>query len=55
LDRRYVGRMLGLTSLAPDIVQAILAGKGLTGLSLAKLRDGVPVTWDEQRQLWSPG
>ena len=51
IDRSYVSRMLKLTSLAPDIVQAMLAGDEPTGLSLAKLRQGLPFWWDEQREL----
>jgi hypothetical protein len=37
-DRTYVGRMLRLTSLAPDIIEAILRGDEPAGLSLEKLR-----------------
>jgi len=43
------GRMLRLTSLAPDIVEAILRGDEPDGLSLEKLRKNLPVRWDEQR------
>ena len=50
VDRSYVGRILKLTSLAPDIVEAILAGNEPSGLSLDTLRGGVPVRWDEQQQ-----
>ncbi len=53
-----VGRMLRLTSLAPDIIEAILRGDepdGLSrarprGLSLEKLRKNLPVRWEEQRR-----
>jgi len=55
VNRTYVARMLQLTSLAPAFAQAILAGKEPSGMSLAKLRDGAPVTWDEQRRLWLRG
>jgi hypothetical protein len=48
-DRTYVGRMLRLTSLAPDIIEAILRGDEPDGLSLEKLRKNLPVRWDEQR------
>ena len=48
-DRTYVGRMLRLTSLAPDIIEAILRGDEPNGLSLEKLRKHLPVRWDEQR------
>ena len=51
-DRTYVGRMLRLTSLAPDIVEAILRGDEPDGLSLEKLRKNLPVRWDEQRRHW---
>jgi hypothetical protein len=40
-DRIYVGRMLRLTSLAPDIIEAILRGDEPAGLSLEKLRQPV--------------
>lgn len=53
IDRSYVSRMLHLASLAPDIVQAILAGNEPSGLSLTKLFKGVPERWDEQRRTWS--
>ncbi|MBI1370724.1 MAG: hypothetical protein GC162_18960 [Planctomycetes bacterium] len=51
-DRTYVGRMLRLTSLAPDIIEAILCGDEPDGLSLEKLRKNLPVRWDEQRTHW---
>ena len=50
LDRSYVGRMLRLTSLAPDIVEAIIGGKEPDGISLRQLHDGVPLLWQEQRE-----
>jgi hypothetical protein len=49
LDRSYVGRMLQLADLAPDIVQAIVAGREPDGLSVAQLLGDVPVVWQEQR------
>ena len=51
-DRTYAGRMLRLTSLAPDIIEAILRGDEPDGLSLEKLRKNLPVRWDEQRKCW---
>ena len=50
VDRSYVSRILQLTSLAPDIVEAILAGNEPSGLSLGTLRQGVPLRWDEQQK-----
>ena len=55
VNRTYVARMLQLTSLAPEFVQAVLAGTEPTGMSLTKLRHGVPPMWDEQRRLWLRG
>jgi hypothetical protein len=44
--------MLRLTSLAPDIIEAVLRGDEPSGLSLEKLRKNLPVRWDEQRKTW---
>jgi hypothetical protein len=52
LDRTYVSRILQLTSLAPDIVESLLAGDDCKGLSLRQLRKGIPALWSEQRKLW---
>ena len=53
VDRSYVARILQLTSLAPEFVQAIVAGGEPDGMSLGDLRRGFPICWDEQRRLWS--
>jgi hypothetical protein len=50
VDRTYASRILKLTSLAPEIVEAVLAGEDLAGLSLRQLRKGIPLLWREQRQ-----
>jgi len=50
VDPTYVGRILRLTLLAPDIVEAILEGNEPSGLSLAKLTQSFPMLWDEQRE-----
>jgi len=52
VDRTYAGRILRLTSLAPDIVEAILRGNDPDGLSLEKLRRNLPVRWEEQREVY---
>ncbi|MCB9833035.1 MAG: hypothetical protein H6807_11240 [Planctomycetes bacterium] len=49
VDRSYVGRMIRLTLLAPDIVEAIIRGREPSGLSLARLVREGPLRWDEQR------
>jgi hypothetical protein len=49
LDRGYLGRILMLTLLAPDIVEAVLDGRQPADLGVHVLRDGFPVEWGEQR------
>jgi hypothetical protein len=48
----YVCRVLPLTCLAPDLVEAILDGRQPKGLKLAKLLGNGPVAWEEQRMSW---
>jgi hypothetical protein len=45
----YVCRLLPLTCLAPDIVEAILEGQQPKGLRLAEMLGNGPVGWEEQR------
>ena len=49
IDRGYVGTILRLTLLAPDIVEAILDGRQPAGLGLPALLEPFPVEWDRQR------
>ena len=52
-DRSDVGRILRLAFLAPDIVEAIVAGHqpaDLTVTRLTRLED-LPLSWAEQRRL----
>jgi hypothetical protein len=42
-------RVLRLTLLAPDIVEAILDGKKVLQLTLARLMGPFPAEWEEQR------
>ncbi len=48
---RYVGRILRLAFLAPDIVEAILDGYQPANLELARLMKGIPIGWHEQRKV----
>jgi len=41
-------RVLRLTLLAPDIIEAILNGRHATELTLAKLLEPFPVAWAQQ-------
>lgn len=49
LDRGYLGKILMLTLLAPDIVEAILDGRQSAELGVQVLRQGFSVEWEEQR------
>jgi hypothetical protein len=46
----YVCRLLPLTCLAPDIVEAILDGRQPKGLRLAELLGNGPPAWEEQHR-----
>lgn len=50
VDGSYVARILKLTTLAPDIVEALINGEEPNGLSLAKLTQSFPEDWTEQRR-----
>ena len=50
INESYVGRVLRLTLLAPDIVEAILGGRQPAGLQLDRLLRGFPVGWQAQRE-----
>jgi hypothetical protein len=49
INETYVGRMLRLTLLAREIVEAILNGRQLAGLQLEGLMRRFPVGRKEQR------
>lgn len=51
MDMSYLARILRLSLLAPDIVEAIMRGDEPDGLSLARLLD-IPAYWPEQREEW---
>jgi hypothetical protein len=50
IDRGYLGKMLRLTLLAPDIVETIMNGRQPPDLGLPKLLELLPVEWEQQRQ-----
>jgi hypothetical protein len=52
IDRGYVGTVLRLTLLAPDIVEAILDGSQLATLGLPTLLQPFPVEWEQQRKMF---
>jgi len=45
----YMTRILRLTLLAPDIVEAILDGKQGPDVTMARLLEPFPLEWEEQR------
>ena len=53
INSSYVSRLLRLTLLAPDIVEAILDGQQPSEMMLPELMKGVPTTWEVQR--WRSG
>jgi len=48
----YVCRLLPLTCLAPDIVEAILDGRQPRWLRLAEVLGNGPLGWEAQRSVW---
>jgi len=52
VDASYVRRILRLTSLAPQLVEAIVDGREPEELTLRQLTKGIPLSWDEQLARW---
>jgi hypothetical protein len=50
VNRGYMSRVLRLTLLAPEIVEAILDGRQPAELQLDDLLVGFPLEWDQQRE-----
>ena len=48
----YMTRILRLTLLAPDIVEAILDGRQNDAVTLARLMDPFPISWIEQKNIF---
>ena len=53
VTRSFVNRLLRLTLLAPDIVEAILDGRQPKGMQLEELTRAMPSGWENQRS-WCP-
>ncbi|KPL53172.1 hypothetical protein ABB55_13915 [Prosthecomicrobium hirschii] len=55
INPSYVSRLLRLTLLAPDIVEAVLDGRQPAGLQLDDLLAPFPVEWEAQKlAFWHP-
>jgi hypothetical protein len=50
INSSYVSRLLRLTLLSPDIVEAILNGRQPVGMTLPGLMEPFPVEWGQQRR-----
>ena len=51
ISKSYVSRILRLALLAPEIIEAILAGSADQSLMLARLERSMPADWKEQHHL----
>lgn len=49
----YMARLMRLSLLSPDIVDAIMAGRQHPDITLANLVDPFPVDWNEQHAQWT--
>jgi hypothetical protein len=47
---RYIGQLLQLTLLAPDLIETLLDGRLPRGITLANLLKPWPARWDQQRE-----
>jgi hypothetical protein len=54
IDSSYVSRMVNLTTLAPDIVEAILDGTLPDHVTLFDIASNTPLLWEDQRALLGP-
>lgn len=50
ISKSYVSRILRLALLAPDIVEAILAGSTDQAMVLERLERPLPAGWEEQHK-----
>ena len=48
INPSYVSRLLRMTLLSPEIVEAILAGRQPAGLTMAKAMQPFPAEWQKQ-------
>jgi hypothetical protein len=53
INESYVGRVLRLTLLAPDIVDPILGARQPTQVTLASLTRRFPTDWGWQHEMFS--
>ena len=51
IERGYLGTLLRLTLLAPDVVEAMLDGRQPADMTLPRLLAPFPAGWAEQRAM----
>ena len=49
----YMARLMRLSLLSPELVDAVMDGHQPAHITLASLMDPFPADWKEQRALWS--
>ena len=49
---RYLMRLLRVSFLAPDIIEAIVGGTQPATMTLERFRRAIPLEWRQQRQLF---
>lgn len=53
INKGFVSRLLNLTLLAPDIVEAVLHGRQPKGMTLKELIPGAVPDWQQQRKFFN--
>ena len=51
VSERYITQIINLAYLAPDIMGAIIKGNIPATLTLVRLKEDIPLDWNEQRSL----
>ncbi|MEH0073510.1 hypothetical protein V6L76_02825 [Pannonibacter sp. Pt2] len=49
----YMARLMRLSLLSPEIIDAVMDGRHPANITLASLMDPFPADWKEQHALWS--
>jgi site-specific DNA recombinase len=52
ISQRYITQIIKLAYLAPDIIGAIIKGNIPATLTLVRLKEDIPLDWNEQRSLF---
>lgn len=53
INPSYVSRLLRMTLLSPDVIEAILAGRQPPGLTMARAMRPFELNWDRQQELFA--